>query len=102
MTVHDLPAAAGGAQAARIEIGVVGRWNACALLASLSPSRPFMIQRGPERWVVHAQTPGCRGEGTSSAITAIEDCLDARGVEATSIRVDGEPYRSVASLRSLL
>ena len=51
--------------------------------------------------IVHAQTPGCRGEGTSSAITAIEDCLDARGVEATSIRVDGEPYRSVASLRSL-
>ena len=99
MTIGDLPTAAGAAN--RIEIGVVGRWNACALLASLSAYRPFMIQRGPERWIVHAQTPGCHGEDTTSAIAAIEDCLDERGIAATSIRVDGERYRPVANARSL-
>ena len=90
----DLRTAAG--KTARIEIGVVGRWNARALLASLAPYRPFLIQRGPERWVVHAQTPGCHGEGSESALAAIEECLDEHGVGEASIRIDGKPYRPVA------
>ena len=100
MRILDLRRAAGTAKTARIEIGVVGRWNARALLASLAPYRPFLIQRGPERWVVHAQTPGCHGESTDSAIAAIEKCLGERGIVETFIRIDGKPYRPAASTRS--
>jgi hypothetical protein len=85
----------------RIEIRVVGRWNARALLERLSPYRPFLIQHGTERWVVHAQAPGCHGESVEAAIAAIENCLDERGVEETSIRVDGKPYRPAVTAGSL-
>ena len=66
----------------RIEIVVVGRWNARALLECLSPYRSYLIQRGPEQWVVYAQVPGCRGESAESA-------LAERGIEEASVQVDG-------------
>ena len=87
--------------ATRIEIGVVGRWNARVLLEALAPYRSFLIQRGPERWVVHAQSPGCHGEDTESALAAIETCLQERGIAEPWIRIDGKPYRPAARTRSL-
>jgi hypothetical protein len=81
----------------RIEIGVTGRWNACALLERLAPYRSFLIEHGPERWVVHAQTPGCHGESVEAALAEVEECLDERGVEQRSIRVDGMPYPALAT-----
>ena len=89
-------AAVGAAKAARIEIDVVGRRNACALLGSLVPYRSFLVQHGAEQWVVHAQTPGCHGEDTGSAIAAIEECVDEHGIAKTSIRIDGRRYRPAA------
>lgn len=83
----------------QIEVRIVGRWNACALLERLGPYRSFLIQHGPERWVVHAQAPGCHGESTQDALAAIEECLDERGVEA-SIRIDGKPYRQALTAGS--
>jgi hypothetical protein len=74
----------------RIEVaGDLGRWDACALLAQLAPYRSFLVQHGSQQWVVHAETPGCHGEDTASALAAIEECLEARGVDAISIRIDG-------------
>lgn len=102
MTICDLPTAAGAAEATRIEVGVVGRWNACAVLASLSSYRPFMIQHGPERWVVHAQAPGCHGENAASAVAAIETCLEERGITAPSIRIDRKQYLPVARAARLV
>ncbi len=84
----------------QIEIRVVGRWTACALLECLAPYRSFLVQRDAERWVVHAQTPGCHGEGSESALAAIEECLDEHGVGEAWIRIDGKPYRPVATAGS--
>lgn len=101
MTVRDLRTALGAAKTVRIEVRVVGRWNACALQDRLAPYRSFLIQHGAERWVVHAQAPGCDGESLEAAIVAIQTCLDERGVEETSIRIDGKPYRPAVNAGSL-
>ena len=85
------------AQAVRIEVRVVGRWNACALLDRLAPYESFLIQHGAERWVVHAQTPGRHGESAECAIAAIEECLGEHGVGEAPIRIDGKPYRPAVS-----
>lgn len=84
----------------RIEIRVIGRWNACALLTRLAPYRSFLIQQGPDRWVVHAETPGCRGQDVEAAMAEVEACLDERGIEETSIRIDGKPCRARATAGS--
>jgi len=95
------PRALGAARATRIEVGVVGRWDACALLECLAPYRSFLIQHGADRWVVHAQTPGCNGEDMKSAVAAIEECLDERGIAESFIRIDGKPHRAAATAGSL-
>lgn len=95
-----LPAACGAAKAVQIEIRVAGRWTACALLERLAPYRSFLIQHSAELWVVHAQAPGCHGEGVESAIAAIEQCLDGHAVENASIRIDGALYRPLATAGS--
>ena len=81
------------AKAVRIEIRVVGRWNARALLDRLAPYRSFLIEHGPERWSVHAQAPGCHGESLESALATIEACLDEHAAAEASIRIDGKPHR---------
>jgi hypothetical protein len=83
-----------------IEIRVGGRWNACALLERLAPYRSFLIEHGADRWVVHAQAPGCHGESMESAIAAIEECLDEHAVGDASIRIDGKPYRPAVAAGS--
>jgi hypothetical protein len=83
-----------------IEIRVVGRWNARALLERLAPYRAFLVQHAAERWVVHAQAPGCHGESTESAIALIEECLHEHRVGESPIRIDGEPYRPAAATGS--
>jgi hypothetical protein len=94
--LHDLTS-----HAARIEIDVAGRWNARALLLRLAPYRSFLVEQGPERWVVHAQVPGCHGESLTSALAAIESCLDEHGGAEASIRIDGDPSRPAATARVL-
>jgi len=84
----------------QIEIRVVGRWTACALLECLAPYRSFLIQHDAERWVVHARTPGCHGESMESALAAIEECLDEHAVGQASIRIDGKPYRAAVTVGS--
>jgi hypothetical protein len=98
--IRDLPPALDGAKAVRIEIRVAGRWNACALLERLAPFRSFLVQHDAERWVVHAQTPGCHGESLESAIAAVEECLEEHGVEGASIRIGGKPVRPAATVGS--
>lgn len=100
MTTHDL-SVLGTTHAARIEVGVHGCWNARALLEHLTPYRSFLIQLGPEQWVVHVQTPGCHGENTASAVAAIEECLDERGITAAPIRIDGKLCRAAATVGGL-
>ena len=95
MTIHHVPTVVGTAESVRIEVRVVGRWTARALLESLAPYRSYLIQHDAEWWVVHAQTPGCHGESLESAILAIEDCLEERGHSEATIRIDGKPYRMV-------
>jgi hypothetical protein len=80
----------------RIEIRVVGRRTACALLERLAPYRSFLVQHAAERWVVHAEAPGCHGESVDAAIAAIEECLDEHAVGEAWVRVDGAPYRPLA------
>jgi hypothetical protein len=103
-TVATIPlvpvAALSAAGAAQIEIGVVGRWHACALLHCLAEYRSFLVQHGPDQWVVHAQTPGCHGESTEAAVAAIEEGLAERGIAEISIRVDPSPQRSHATAGS--
>ena len=50
--------------------------------------RSFLVQHGPEHWVVHARAPGCHGEPLEDALAAIDEWRDARATEA-AVRVDG-------------
>lgn len=84
----------------KVEIDLRGRWDALALSQRLVPYHPFLVQYEPERWVVHAQAPGCRGERLANALSVIEEWLVERRIEGASVRVDGRPYLS-ADLRSL-
>lgn len=78
---------------ATIEIDVHGRWDAVALLQRLNPYHPYLIQFEPERWLVHAEAPGCHGEPLPSALAAIDESLAARHLEDAAVRIDGRPYR---------
>lgn len=71
-----------------VEVEVRGRWDALALSEQLIPFHSFLVQHGPERWVVHARSPGCHGEPVDQALAAIADWRDERVVEA-AVRVDG-------------
>jgi hypothetical protein len=79
---------------ASVEIGLRRRWDALALSQRLIPYGSFLVQYEPERWVVHAQAPGCHGERLENALSTIQECLVERRVEDASLRVDGRPYLS--------
>jgi hypothetical protein len=82
-------AVAGTVEITTLEIGVPGRWDALALSQRLSPYHSFLVQYESERWVVHAQAPGCHGERLESALSAIEEWLVERQIEDAPVRVDG-------------
>jgi hypothetical protein len=71
-----------------VEVEVSGRWDALALSELLVPFHSFLVQHGPERWVVHARAPGARGEALEDALTAIEAWRAERALEA-AVRVHG-------------
>jgi len=79
------------ATAIEIEIDLDDRWDALALSEELIPFHSFLVQYGAQRWVVHARTPGCRGEDLADALTAIDDWIAEYGSEAVSCRIDGRP-----------
>lgn len=72
-----------------IEIEVRGRWDALALSEQLIPFHSFLVQHGPERWVVHARSPGSHGEPLDAALAVIGEWRDERATEA-AVRVDGQ------------
>jgi hypothetical protein len=75
-----------------IEIEVQGRWDALALSELLVPFHSYLVQHDHDRWVIHAQAPGCRGETLSEALAAIDDWRDGRDLQAAWCRVGGRPY----------
>ena len=75
-----------------IEIEVRGRWDALALSEQLIPFHSFLVQHGPERWVVHALSPGSHGEPLDVALAVIGEWRDERATEA-AVRVDGQLQR---------
>src|SRR5437867_1596288 len=77
--------------ATAIEIDVDGRWDALALSELLVPYS-FLVHHRGRRWVVHARTPGCHGEGLSDVLRAIDDWVRERRLERTSCRIDGRPH----------
>jgi hypothetical protein len=78
---------------ATIEIDVRGRWDAVALMRRLDHYHSYLVQYEPERWQVHAECPGSRGERLPSALAAIEQSLAVCQVEGAAVRVDGRPHR---------
>ena len=78
---------------ATVEIDLQGRWDALALSQRLTPYHSFLVQYNPGRWVVRAQAPGCQGERLDRALSMIQEWLDERRIEDTSVRVNGRPYR---------
>ena len=89
MSIEASPARVRGDDAVRaaVEIRVRGRWDALALAEQLVPFHSFLVQRTPDRWDVHARTPGCHGEALSDALQAIEDWRADRDVDA-SVQVE--------------
>jgi hypothetical protein len=77
---------------AAVEIEVRGRWDALALSEQLIPFHSFLVQHGPERWVVHARSPGSRGEPLADALAAIGEWADESAIEA-AVRIEGRPRR---------
>jgi hypothetical protein len=75
---------------ATVEIDVDGRWDALSLSELLIPFHSFLVQHTAERWVVHARSPGCHGEGLADALAAIDDWRVERGI-AAGVRVHGRP-----------
>ncbi len=82
------PARRAAALEAAVEIDVRGRWDALALSELLIPFHSFLVQHGADRWVVHARSPGCKGEPLDEALAAIEEWRADRGPDA-AVRVDG-------------
>lgn len=71
-----------------VEIEVRGRWDALALCERLIPFHSFLVQHGPERWVVHARAPGCHGEALDVALAVIGEWQHERATDA-AVHVDG-------------
>ena len=78
--------------ATAIEIDVDGRWDALALSELLVPYHSFLVQHDDRRWVVHARTPGCHGEGLADALRTIDDWVHERRLGGTSCRIDARPH----------
>lgn len=78
--------------ATKIEIVLDGRWDALALYELLIPYRSFLVQHDHERWVIHAQAPGRRGESLSQALAAIDDWGSGRDLRIATCSVGGRPY----------
>jgi hypothetical protein len=77
-----------------VEIDVDGRWDALALSELLIPFHSSLVQRRAERWIVHAQAPGCNGEPLADALRAIEEWRSERSLDApvrVGIRPNGSP-----------
>jgi hypothetical protein len=85
---------------ATIEIDVQDRWDAVALMRRLGPYHSYLVQFAPERWLVHAECPGCHGEPLLRALADVEAALAARQAEGTAVRIDGRPYRPATSAES--
>jgi hypothetical protein len=79
-----------GDAATAIEIEVEDRWDALALSEHLIPYHSFLVQLGDRRWVVHARTPGCRGESTDEALQAVDDWAAVRGPASAVRRIGTE------------
>lgn len=77
----SLPAGADADFRAVVEVRVGGRWDALALSELLVPFHSFLVQRAPDRWVVHARTPGRHGESLADALWAIEEWRAERSLE---------------------
>ena len=75
-----------------VEIEVRGRWDALALSEQLIPFHSFLVQYGPERWVVHARSPGCHGEPLEAAFAVIDAWRRERST-AVALRIDGQPQQ---------
>jgi hypothetical protein len=67
---------------AALEVDVSGRWDALALSELLVPFHSFLVQHAPDRWVVHARSPGCHGEPLADALRAVERWRAERGLDA--------------------
>ena len=76
-----------------VEIDVDGRWDALALSDLLIAFHSFLVQRTAERWIVHAQAPGCNGEPLADALHAIEQWRSERSLDAP-VRVGRHPNGS--------
>ena len=85
---------------ATIEIDLHGRWDAIALLQRLTPYHSYLIQFAPERWLVHAEAPGCHGERLPGALAAIDESLAVRQIEDAAVWIDGRPYQRSDQARS--
>jgi len=72
-----------------VEIEVRGRWDALALSEQLIPFHSFLVQYGPERWVVHARSPGCHGEPLEAALAVVDEWRRERAIEAP-LRIDDQ------------
>jgi hypothetical protein len=68
---------------------VRGRWDALALSEALASFHSFLVQHGPDRWVVHARSPGWHGEPLDQALAAIDHWRNERAMEA-AVRIDGQ------------
>ena len=85
--------AADGGIVAALEVDVSGRWDALALSELLVPFHSFLVQHGPDRWVVHARSPGCHGEPLAEALRTVEGWRIERGLDAP-VRLESTSRRS--------
>jgi hypothetical protein len=76
-----------------IAVEVYGRWDALALSKQLSSYHSFLVEHHAGRWVVHARTPGCRGEELDDALRAVDDWAAQHGLDRVSCQVDGTKRR---------
>jgi hypothetical protein len=82
VSIQASPPAVAGDQGvvATLEVDVSGRWDALALSELLVPFHSFLVQHAPDRWVVHARSPGCHGEPLADALRTVEAWRVERGL----------------------
>lgn len=67
--------------------------DAAALLRKPTTDRPYLVQLGPNRWIVRGGSPGCNDESLLRAFAAIVDCLRGRPKARTDFRVNRRSVR---------
>lgn len=73
-----------------LQLCVASRWDALELMDALLPYYPYLIERGPSRWEIHARARGDLGECMPDLHERVTAVLRRRGLDGVEISCGGD------------